>query len=127
MAPPRIPIRVARWALLALADGATIDEAAAAAGIGARTVDRLIDDDRPMRRRETKQRSGALTLQEREEIRVGIEHEESDREIGERIGRHHGTVWREIRRNGGRGAYRAVRADERADQTQRRNRDDRNE
>jgi IS30 family transposase len=122
MAPPRIPIRVARWALRALADGATIDEAAAAAGIGARTVDRLIDDDRPMRRRETKQRSGALTLQEREEIRVGVEHEESDREIGERIGRHHGTVWREIRRNGGRGAYRAVRADERADQAQKRSR-----
>lgn len=120
MAPPRIPLRVARRALLALAAGATIDEAAAAAGVGARTVDRMVGDHRPMRRRETRQRADALTLDEREEIRVGIDRDESDRKIGERIGRHHSTVWREIRRNGGRGAYRAVRADERADEAQKR-------
>lgn len=123
MAPPRIPIRVARRALLALADGATIGEAAEAAGVGPRTVDRLIDDHRPMKKRETERRRGALTLEDREEIRVGIEHDESDRRIADRIGRHHGTVWREIKQNGGRQAYRAARADERADQAAQRSRE----
>jgi len=122
MAPPRIPIRVARCALVALADGATIDDAARVAGIGARSVDRLIDDHLPMRKRETRRRSDVLTLGEREEIRVGIDRGESDAVIGGRIGRHRSTVWREIRSNGGRGAYRAVRADERADEAARRRR-----
>ena len=120
MAPPRIPVRVAREALVALAGGATIDEAARVAGIGARSVDRLIDDHRPMSRRQTQRRRGVLTLGEREEIRVGIDRGESDAVIGGRIGRHRSTVWREIRSNGGRGAYRAVRADERADEAARR-------
>jgi IS30 family transposase len=120
MAPPRVPLLVARRALLALAGGASIDEAAAAAGIGPRTLDRLIDKHRPMRNRETKRRTGALTLEEREEIRIGIERGESDTEIAGRIGRHRSTVWREIRVNGGRQAYRAVRADERADEAQKR-------
>ena len=67
MARPRIPIRVVREALVALAGGATIDEAARVAGIGARSVDRLIDDHRPMSRRQTQRRRGVLTLGEREE------------------------------------------------------------
>ncbi|MDP1793440.1 MAG: IS30 family transposase [Acidimicrobiales bacterium] len=57
---------------------------------------------------------GELTLQDREEIRVGIEHNETDTEIAARIGKHRSSVWREIRRNGGRAAYRAARADQRA-------------
>jgi len=122
MAPPRIPLRVARCALFALASGATIDEAAVAAGIGPRSVDRLIDDHRRMRKRQTQRRRDALTLGEREEIRVGIDRGESDAVIGGRIGRHRSTVWREIRSNGGRGAYRAGRADERADEAARRGR-----
>jgi IS30 family transposase len=116
MAPPRIPLRVARVALLVLADGATIGEAAVAAGIDPRSVGRLIDDHRVMRKRDTKRRAGVLTLDERVEIRVGIGYGETDEQIGVRIGRHRSTVWREIRVNGGRRAYRAVRADERADQ-----------
>jgi IS30 family transposase len=107
---------------LALAGGATIDEAAVAAGIGPRSVDRLIDDHRAMRKRQTQRRRDVLTLGEREEIRVGIDRGESDAVIGSRIGRHRSTVWREIRSNGGRGAYRAGRADERADDAARRQR-----
>ncbi len=69
-----------------------------------------------MKKRDTKRRPGALTLEDREEIRIGIERGETDEQIAERIGRHRSTVWREIRDNGGRQAYRAARADERCDQ-----------
>ena len=41
-------------------------------------------------------------------------------QIAGRLGRHRSTVWREIRLNGGRAAYRAFRAQERADQQARR-------
>ena len=65
-------------------------------------------------------RKDALTLADREEIRVGIEADESDTEIGERIGRPRGTIWREITANGGRAGYRAYAAQARADEAARR-------
>jgi transposase, IS30 family len=63
-----------------------------------------------------KRRAGAITAAEREEIRVGIDAGESDAVIGGRIGRHRGTVWREIAANGGRDRYRAWAAEQRAAQ-----------
>jgi len=58
--------------------------------------------------------SSALTLIEREDISRGIASGESGRTIAARIGRAASTVSREIIRHGGRDAYRAKAADERA-------------
>jgi IS30 family transposase len=70
--------------------------------------------------RDREPRVGVLTLDDREEVRVGIELGESDTKIGERIGKHRSTVWREIRANGGREAYRAHLAQQRTDEAARR-------
>ena len=58
--------------------------------------------------------AAALRLEEREEISRGIAAGESIRRIAERLGRAASTVSREVRRNGGYGAYRASEADARA-------------
>ena len=58
-----------------------------------------------------RRRVGHLTLVEREEISRGIAAGLSGRTIAERIDRPSSTVSREIARNGGRGAYRALVAD----------------
>lgn len=62
----------------------------------------------------------ALTAHEREEIRVGIENEESASSIARRLGRVTSTVTREVRRNGGREKYCATRAEVRATKQRRR-------
>lgn len=122
MARPRIRWPVARVALLAVGRGATIPQAAAVAGIGPRTVDSLISEHGRMTLRERTARQDALTIEEREEIRVGIERGDPDAVIADRLCRHRSTVWREIRANGGRKGYRAFRAHERADHHARRQR-----
>ena len=54
------------------------------------------------------------TAYEREEIRVGIEAQESLTDIATRLGRAPSTVCREVHRNGGRHRYCATKADARA-------------
>jgi transposase, IS30 family len=120
MANHRVPWSRVRVALRAISQGATREEAAAMAGIGAMTVQRYVVDHGVGVLRERRPRLDGLTIDEREEIFAGIERGESDARIGERLGRHRSTVWREIRAGGGRGAYRPHRSHQRADDAARR-------
>ncbi|HEY8721139.1 MAG TPA: IS30 family transposase [Pengzhenrongella sp.] len=101
---------------MAVARGASYEQAAAVAGISSSTVDRRVREEGVVVLRDRKPRTGALTLEEREEIRIGIASEESDADIGRRLGRHRGTIGREIKANGGRRAYRAFLAQDHAEQ-----------
>jgi IS30 family transposase len=111
---------VIRPALAAVAGGARIEDAAAAVGIGVSTLRRRIREHGVVMLRERTHRPCELTADDREEIRVGIEADDSDAAIGRRIGRHRGTIGREIARNGGRERYRACAAQSRADEAARR-------
>lgn len=114
MGRPRVARAKVRVALQAVTRGATQAEAAARAGISKRSVARLVAEEAVVVIRDHTQRGDAVTLEEREEIRVGIERSETDAEIGRRLGRHRGSIGREIARNGGREGYRASRAQDRA-------------
>ena len=90
------------------------------AGISLRTLDLWIADESVVVLRDRKTRPNALTLRDREEIRVGIERGETNASIAIVLGRHRGTIGREINANGGRSRYRAYRADDRASDAARR-------
>jgi transposase, IS30 family len=113
---PRLAWSVVVVALRAVAAGATHQEAADLAGVGLNTVRRRVAEEAVVVLRERKCHERDLSLGEREEIRVGIERRESDNEIGERLGRHRSTIWREIKAGGGRGSYRAFESQARADE-----------
>jgi predicted DNA-binding protein (UPF0251 family) len=78
------------------------------------TIRGCLDRQRGVMPKERRRRESALSVSDREEIRVGIELGESDEVIAQRIGRHRSTVWREIKANGGRSVYSATKAEDRA-------------
>ena len=116
----RIPPATVRAALGAMARGASAREVSAATGVAASTLRRWRRSDAVVVLRERKPREGSLSLEEREEIRVGITRGETDSEMGRRLGRHRGTIGREINRHGGREGYRAYAAQAEADEAARR-------
>ena len=120
MGRPRLPWSQTRDALAAICRGATTAQAAALVGCSERTLWRRLAEEPVVVLRERKPRAGALSLEERFEIHVGVRAGETDTEIATRLGRHRSTIWREIKAAGGRAAYNAARAQERADEAARR-------
>lgn len=119
---PRLGWPVVRVALEALAQGATQVEAAELAGISRTSVQRCVAEHGVGVFQKRKVRPDGLTVGEREEIWLGITRGESNSVIGARLGRHRSTIYREIKAGGGRGRYRPHRAQQRADEAARRQR-----
>lgn len=109
--PPKLSVWVLSEAGRLLRSGLSHREVAAAIGIGTSTLQRYLTNDDVVMFQHRSRRRGSLTLEQREEIRVGIERREPDAVIAARIGVHRSTVWREIANNGGRSRYRAAVAD----------------
>jgi IS30 family transposase len=94
-----------------LAAGRSAEEAGRAVGCSGRSVRRLVLALGGVKARKRPRSPSRLSLEEREEIRAGIQGGLSFAAIARSIGRSPSTVGREVNGNGGRARYRAVAAD----------------
>lgn len=94
-------------------EGLAQAEIAARVGCGVRTVQRTLERSR-LRRKEPAGSGRSLGFAERERISRGLARGERPSQIARALGRARSTVSREIARNGGPRAYRAVAAERRA-------------
>jgi len=78
------------------------------------SIQRIVAETGGIRPAERRRSKLALSLTEREEISRAVVSGRSIRSLADSLGRAPSTVSREIRRNGGRGGYRASRADQAA-------------
>src|SRR4051794_18999178 len=94
-----------------LSSGASAEEAGDAVGCTGHSVRRLVVALGGVMARERPRSPKRLSLEDREEIRAGLQAGASFAAIGRAIGRCPSTVGREVKNNGGRAHYRAVAAD----------------
>jgi transposase, IS30 family len=114
--PPHLTVEQRQLALRLKARGLSLREIGAQVGCSYEQV-RIIARQaprRPVRRDSWVPGPGRLTLADREEISIGLRTGESFTAIAARLGKAVCTVSREVAANGGRGAYRAWRAHQRA-------------
>jgi IS30 family transposase len=95
-------------------EGLTIDAIAVVTGRHPATVDRVLAGAGGLPPRRTGRNAAALSVQEREEISLGLDRGESFRAIAAQLGRAPSTISREVKANGGRDRYRAWAAERRA-------------
>ena len=95
-------------------DGERFEDAAAAIGCSAKSVQRLLVKTGGIKPRTTPRSARRLSLSEREEISRGLQAGRSSRAIASLLTRSASTVTREIAANGGRERYRAWHAQERS-------------
>jgi IS30 family transposase len=94
--------------------GQSLSEIARALGKNPGSIHTVLASHGGIAPRERKRCAQQLTQQEREEISRGLAANMSTRSIAQQLGRAPSTISREINRNGGRHAYRAGPAEERA-------------
>jgi transposase, IS30 family len=114
--PPHLTVEQRQLALRLKARGLSLREIGAQVGCSYEQV-RIIARQaprRPVRRDSWVPRPGRLTLADREEISIGLRTGGSFTAIAARLEKAVSTVSREVAANGGRGAYRAWRAHQRA-------------